>query len=70
MQVTQVGFEVAAGMRLRIATLQLERGDVRGAAAEVHAALLVARELGSHKPEAGCRELQGRIETGQTGRAA
>ncbi|UFW72690.1 winged helix-turn-helix domain-containing protein [Bradyrhizobium sp. WU425] len=60
----------AVRLRLRIATMQLECDDVRGAAAEVHAAQLVARELGSHKLEAGSRELQRRIETRQTGRAA
>ncbi|MCK1359962.1 winged helix-turn-helix domain-containing protein [Bradyrhizobium sp. 199] len=60
----------AVRLRLRIAKLQLESQDVRGAAAEIHAAQLVARELGSHKLEAGCRELKRRIQTGETGRAA
>ncbi|MFB6450891.1 winged helix-turn-helix domain-containing protein [Bradyrhizobium tunisiense] len=60
----------AVRLRLRIATLQLECDDVRGAAAEVHAAQLVARELGSHKLEAYCKELQRKIGVGQAGCAA
>lgn len=57
-------------LRLRIARLQLERDDVRGASAELHAAQLITRDLGSHKLEAACAELQRAIGARQSGRAA
>jgi tetratricopeptide (TPR) repeat protein len=57
-------------LRLRIAKLQLEREDVRGASAEAHAAQLIAGELGSHKLQADCTALQGEIDKQRTGRAA
>lgn len=47
----------ATRLRLKIARLQLENGDVRGAAAEVHAAQLAADELGSNKLKEGCAAL-------------
>ena len=56
-------------LRLRIATLQLEAEDIRGALAEVHAAELIAGKLGSHKLQADCAALQRAIAR-QTGRAA
>ncbi|WP_246788391.1 winged helix-turn-helix domain-containing protein [Bradyrhizobium sp. CCBAU 53421] len=49
-------------LRLQIARLQLEHGDTRGAMAEVHAAQLVARELGSPKLRADCLALQHDID--------
>lgn len=49
-------------LRLRIATLQLERNDTRGATAEIHAAQLIASELGSHKLDADCAALQRNVE--------
>ncbi|TPQ33832.1 hypothetical protein C2U70_18540 [Bradyrhizobium guangdongense] len=57
-------------LRLQIARLQLERDDVRGASAELHAAQLITRDLGSHKLEANCTALQREIATRQSGRAA
>ena len=57
-------------LRLRIAKLQLERDDIRGASAELHAAQLITRDLGSHKLDANCAELQREIGTRQSGRAA
>ncbi|MES5482199.1 transcriptional regulator [Bradyrhizobium sp. INPA03-11B] len=50
-------------LRLQISRLQLERGDSRGAMAEVHAARLLATELGSPKRVAECVALQQQIET-------
>ncbi|WP_420965697.1 winged helix-turn-helix domain-containing protein [Bradyrhizobium sp. B120] len=52
-------------LRLQISRLQLERGDVRGAAAEVHAAQLLANELGSPKRVAECLALQHDIDAWQ-----
>ncbi|TWB92122.1 DNA-binding winged helix-turn-helix (wHTH) protein [Bradyrhizobium macuxiense] len=49
-------------LRLQISRLQLERGDVCGATAEVHAARLLATELGSPKRVAECVALQQQIE--------
>ncbi|WP_375790128.1 hypothetical protein ACE10Z_12795 [Bradyrhizobium sp. Pha-3] len=49
-------------LRLQISRLQLERGDIRGAMAEVHAAQLVAGELGSPKLRADCMALQHDID--------
>ncbi len=48
----------AVRLRVRIATLQLQYEDFRGAMAEVHAAQLIANELGSHKFQADCIALQ------------
>ncbi|MFO1112085.1 MAG: winged helix-turn-helix domain-containing protein [Bradyrhizobium sp.] len=53
-------------LRLRIARLQLEHDDVRGALAEVHAAQLIANELGSHKLQADCISLQRDIDARKT----
>jgi hypothetical protein len=50
-----------ARLRLRIARLQLDHEDVRGAMAEVHAAQLIADELGSQKFQADCVALQSDI---------
>jgi DNA-binding winged helix-turn-helix (wHTH) protein len=44
-------------LRLQIARLQMQSGDVRGARAEVQAAQMVAAEIGSHKLQAGCTAL-------------
>ncbi|WP_076865632.1 winged helix-turn-helix domain-containing protein [Bradyrhizobium mercantei] len=52
-------------LRLQIASLQLEHGDVRGATAEVHAAQLVAGELGSPKLVADCTALRHDIDASQ-----
>ncbi|WP_128924436.1 winged helix-turn-helix domain-containing protein [Bradyrhizobium guangxiense] len=60
----------AVRLRLRIAKLQLAHDDVRGASAEIHAAQLVAGELGSRKFEAACAVLRREVETRTTGRAA
>ncbi|WP_027571171.1 winged helix-turn-helix domain-containing protein [Bradyrhizobium sp. WSM1743] len=60
----------AVRLRLRIATLQLAHDDVRGASAEIHAAQLVAVELGSRKFEAECAALRREVDTRTTGRAA
>jgi HPt (histidine-containing phosphotransfer) domain-containing protein len=49
-------------LRLQIAKLQLEGGDIRGAAAEIHAAQLTANELGSPKLTANCAELQTQLD--------
>ncbi|MBR0718895.1 winged helix-turn-helix domain-containing protein [Bradyrhizobium liaoningense] len=57
-------------LRLRIAKLQLERDDIRGASAELHAAQLITRDLGSHKLQANCTALQREIAIRQSGRAA
>jgi len=53
----------AVRLRLEIARLQLEAGDIRGATAELHAARLTANELGSHKLSARCAELQGELDS-------
>ncbi|KYG99175.1 transcriptional regulator [Bradyrhizobium sp. DOA1] len=47
----------AVRLRLQIARLQMQGGDLRGARAEVQAAQLVAAEIGSHKLQAGCAAL-------------
>jgi hypothetical protein len=52
-------------LRLQISRLQLERGDGRGAMAEVHAAQLVAGELGSPKLVADCIALRRDIDASQ-----
>ncbi|MCP1842635.1 DNA-binding winged helix-turn-helix (wHTH) protein/tetratricopeptide (TPR) repeat protein [Bradyrhizobium sp. USDA 4524] len=52
-------------LRLQISSLQLEHGDVRGAMAEVHAAQLLARDLGSPKRLAECLALQRDIDAWQ-----
>ncbi len=52
----------AVRLRLKIAQLQLEGGDIRGAAAEVHAAQLTANELGSPKLTANCAALQSQLD--------
>lgn len=52
----------AVRLRLRIAQLQLEGGDIRGAAAEIHAAQLTANELGSPKLTANCAALQSELD--------
>jgi DNA-binding winged helix-turn-helix (wHTH) protein len=57
-------------LRLQVAKLQLEREDVRGAMAEVHAAGLNASELGSPKLQADCVALQRDLDARETGRAA
>jgi DNA-binding winged helix-turn-helix (wHTH) protein len=57
----------AVRLRLRIARLQLDRQDVHGAIAEVHAARLVANELGSHKLQAQCASLQRDLEAQRVG---
>ncbi|MHC2332602.1 winged helix-turn-helix domain-containing protein [Bradyrhizobium sp. USDA 4454] len=49
-------------LRLQISRLQLEHGDTRGAMAEVHAARLLAGELGSPKRVADCVALQRDID--------
>lgn len=59
----------AVRLRLRIARLQLESDDVRGATAEVHAAQLIANELGSRKFKASCAALQGDIDARKVGHA-
>jgi DNA-binding winged helix-turn-helix (wHTH) protein len=59
----------AVRLRLQIARLQLDGGDVRGATAEVHAAQLIASELGSHKFKARCAALQGDIDARKVGHA-
>ena len=59
----------AARLRLKIAKLQLERDDLRGAATEVNAAGLAANELGSHKLQANCAALQREIENRKCGYA-
>jgi len=53
----------AIRLRLQIAKLQLEGGDLRGAAAEIHAAQLTANELGSPKLTANCAALQTELDT-------
>ncbi|WP_314949473.1 winged helix-turn-helix domain-containing protein [Bradyrhizobium cosmicum] len=60
----------AVRLRLRIAKLQLERDDVRGASAEIHAAQLMTGELGSHKLQADCTALQRELDMRAPGRAA
>jgi DNA-binding winged helix-turn-helix (wHTH) protein len=52
----------AVRLRLKIAQLQLEGGDIRGAAAEIHAAQLTANELGSPKLTANCAALQSQLD--------
>ena len=52
----------AVRLRLRIAQLQLEGSDIRGAAAEIHAAQLTAKELGSPKLTANCAALQSQLD--------
>ncbi|QOZ27615.1 transcriptional regulator [Bradyrhizobium sp. CCBAU 51753] len=59
----------AVRLRLQIARLQFERDDIRGAATEVHAARLIASELGSRKLEADCIALERDIDWA-TGRRA
>ncbi|MBR0756219.1 winged helix-turn-helix domain-containing protein [Bradyrhizobium jicamae] len=59
-----------ARLRLQIAKLQLEREDVRGAAAEIHAAQLLAGELGSDTLRAECTALQRDIDLRKAGHAA
>ena len=59
----------AVRLRLQIARLQLDGGDVRGATAEVHAAQLIASELGSHKLNAHCAALQDDIDARKVGYA-
>jgi DNA-binding winged helix-turn-helix (wHTH) protein len=59
----------AIRLRLRIARLQVEHGDVRGAVAEAHAAQLIANELGSHKLQADCATLHGDIDARKVGQA-
>jgi DNA-binding winged helix-turn-helix (wHTH) protein len=49
-------------LRLQIAELQLEHGDVRGAVAEIHATQLITGELGSHRLEARCAALQRELD--------
>jgi tetratricopeptide (TPR) repeat protein len=51
-----------ARLRLQIARLQLEREDVRGALAEVHAIQLITNELGSHRLQADCVALQRELD--------
>ncbi|MGE0288229.1 MAG: winged helix-turn-helix domain-containing protein [Bradyrhizobium sp.] len=52
----------AVRLRLRIARLQIESGDTRGAAAEIHAAEFIAGGLGSHKLQATCAALKRDID--------
>ncbi|MGY4314435.1 winged helix-turn-helix domain-containing protein [Bradyrhizobium sp. JR3.5] len=52
-------------LRLKISRLQLAHGDVHGAMAEVHAAQLLANELGSPKRVADCIALQHDIDAWQ-----
>jgi len=59
----------AVRLRLQIARLQLDSGDVRGATAEVHAAQLITSELGSRKLNAHCAALQADIDAHSAGRA-
>ena len=59
-----------ARLRLRIARLQLDHDDVRGALAEVHAAQLITNELGSHKLHADCVALQRDIDASSVSYAA
>jgi hypothetical protein len=59
----------AVRLRLQIARLQLEAGDRHGALAEVHAAELVAKEMGSHKLQASCTALMHDIDGKGPGRA-
>ncbi|HWB47064.1 MAG TPA: winged helix-turn-helix domain-containing protein [Hyphomicrobiaceae bacterium] len=51
----------ATRVRLDIAALQLDLGDVSGAAAEIHAATTVAQELGSNKLKARAAALRQRL---------
>ena len=60
----------AVRLRLRIARLQLQRQDIHGAIAEVHAAKAVAKDLGSPKQLAQCAALQQDIVAQKTGYAA
>lgn len=59
-----------ARLRLRIARLQLDHDDIRGALAEIHAARLITDELGSHKLLSDCVALQRDIDARNTRRAA
>jgi tetratricopeptide (TPR) repeat protein len=52
----------AARLRLRIAALQLEVGDIRGARTELFAASRAAEELQSRNLQDACRGLQQRID--------
>lgn len=52
----------AVRLRLRIAQLQLDGGDIRGAAAEIHASQLTAKELGSPKLTANCAAMQSQLD--------
>lgn len=54
-------------LRLGIAKLQLERMDIHGATSEVHAAELVANELGSPKLRAQCDALRRDIDAKRVG---
>jgi hypothetical protein len=63
------GWVHVARLRLAIAGLQLERDDLRGAIAEVHAAELITRELGSHKLQARCAALRRDLDTRKIGHA-
>lgn len=60
----------AVRLRLRIAKLQLAHDDVRGASAEIHAAQLLASELGSRKYGAECAALRREADIRTSGRAA
>ncbi|MBR0936948.1 transcriptional regulator [Bradyrhizobium jicamae] len=59
----------AVRLRLQISRLQFERDDIRGAMAEVHAARLIASELGARKLEAECIALQRDIDGRANGSA-
>jgi tetratricopeptide (TPR) repeat protein len=54
-------------LRLAIAKLQLERLDIHGAMSEVHAAELVASELGSPKLQSQCDALRRDIDARRVG---
>ena len=54
-------------LRLGIAQLQLERLDIHGAMSEVHAAELVASELGSPKLQSQCDALRRDIDARRVG---
>ncbi|MBR0869203.1 transcriptional regulator [Bradyrhizobium tropiciagri] len=59
----------AVRLRLQIARLEFECGDIRGAAAEVHAARRIAGEIGSRKLAADCVALQRDIDWSAGGHA-
>ena len=52
----------AVRLRLKIARLELDSGDFRGALAELHASRTAANEMGSRKLRADCAVLEGQIE--------